>query len=265
MKLLRTLALMTWLVFLSGCIPEGHELRQANRKQRLMAMAVEEAQIIEDVADRLRQQLNTANMQIANGRFRDGRKALGHARVTIEGGKAELDYHKRLAGWVSISELSRMAGYDRYADAAVEKAVELLRSIEPKALRCEYVRGVAQEVLALRGRKAAAELLRDSVEWVAQISTREGRREAYVAIASDLFNCQDYIGGRNVLRCDADSKWRTAILIRLSKEVVPLKAFGKSVSFADCYYARKDPRGAATEVKGGAASKPAVPKARKTR
>lgn len=269
MKLLGTLALMTWLVLLSGCLPEGNELRRANRRQRLMAMAVEEAQTIDDVADRLRRQLNAANMQIVNGRFRDGRKTLGHARVTVEGGKSELDFHGRLAGWVSISELSRMGGYDRYADAAIEKAIETLRSIEPKALRCEYVRGVAQEVLTLRGKKATAELLRESAEWVAEISDRQGRRKAYVAIASDLFNCDDYIGGRNVLRCDGDSKWRTEILITLAKEIVPLKAFGKSVSFLDCYYTKEHRRGSATEVNGGRgesgpASKPAVPKAHKT-
>ena len=233
-----------------------------------MAMAAEEAQAIDDVADRLRRQLNIANMQIVNGQFLDGRKTLGHARVTVEASVSELNPHSRLAGWVSISELSRMAGYSRFADAACEETIELLRSIEPRPVRCEYVRGVAREVLGSRGNKAAAELLRESAEWVAQIDDRQERRKAYVAIASDLFGCGDYIGGRNVLRCEGNSKWRSETLTRLAKEAVSMKAFGKSVSFSGYYYAKKDERGFVTEVKrergeSGPAAKPAVPKARK--
>ncbi len=234
-----------------------------------MAMAAEEAESIDDVAERLRRQLNVANTQIANGRFRDGRKTLGHARLSVETGQATVNPHARLAGWVSISELSRKAGYDRYADAACQEAIQLLRSIQPASVRCDYLRGVAQEVLMSRGKKDAAELLRESATWVAEIGDRQGRREAYIAIASDLFNCGDYTGGRNVLRCDGDARWRSEILTRLSKEIVPMEAYGKSVSFAGYYYVKEDEPATAAEVKGplrdsGPATAPGAPKSNKT-
>ena len=270
MRLLGTLALMTWLILLIGCFAGENEFRQSDRSRRLMAMAAEEAQAIDDSVDRLRQQLNIANMQIVKRRFLDGRKTLGHARLTIEAAEPQIGPHARLAGWVSISELSRAAGYDRFAGAACQEAIELLRSIKPGSVRCEYVRGVAQEVRKLRGKKAAVELLRKSAEWVAEIDNRQQRRRAYVAIASDLFGCDDYTGGRNVLRCDGDSKWRSDILTRLAKEVVPMEAFGKSVSFASYYYAKEDQRGISAEAGRGQresrpATKPTVLKSHKTR
>lgn len=258
MRSLGMLALTMWLVLLSGCLAAEDRLRKIDRRRHLMAMAAEEALSIDDVAERLRRQLNIAHTQIANGRFRDGRKTLGHARLSVEKGQAAVNPHARLAGWVSISELSRKAGYDRFANAACQEAIQLLRSIQPAPVRCEYVRGVAQVVLESRGKKAAAEMLRESAAWVAEIGDREARRKAYIAIASDLFNCGDYTGGRNVLRCDGDSRWRSEILTRLSKEVVPMEAYGKSVSFAGYYYVKED------EPETGPATRPGAPKSNKT-
>lgn len=270
MRSLGTLAFTVWLVLISGCVVEDDRLRKIDRRRQLVAMAAEEALSIGDVAERLRRQLNIANTQIANGRFRDGRKTLGHARLSVETGQPTVNPHARLAGWVSISELSRKAGYDRYADAACQEAIQLLRSIQPVPARCEYVRGVAQEVLVSRGKQATAELLRESSAWVAEIADRDQRREAYIAIASDLFNCGDYTGGRNVLRCDGDARWRSEILTRLSKEVIPMEAYGKSVSFADFYYVKESEPDTTTEASGGRpdsapATKPSAPKSNKTR
>jgi len=268
MRLLGTLGLTTWLALLSGCFAEENELRQSDRSRRLMAMASEEAQAIDDSAERLRHQLNIANMQIVKRWFLDGSKTLGHARRTIEAAETQLGPHARLAGWVSISELSRAAGYDRFAGAACQEAIEFLRSIKPGSVRCEYVRGVTREVLVSRGKKAAADLLRESAEWVAEIDDRQQRRRAYVAIASDLFGCDDYTGGRNVLKCDGDSKWRSEILITLAKEAVPMDAYGKSVSFSAYYYTKEDQRGVATgDNRGresGPATKPGALKSHKT-
>ena len=235
-KLLRALGLMVFVSLLSGCVETEEKLRDSARKKRLMAMAAEEAQAVDDPAERLARLLNIANMQITGRHVLDGRRTLGHARATIEAAEeGALDTRSRLAGWISISELGRLAGYTRFAKAGCKEAIGLLRSIGPARDRCDYVRGVAQEVRKLRGKQAAAELLRESAEWAAEIEDRDRRRRAYLAIASDLFICDDYTGGHNVLRCDGDSKWRSDALTKLARQSVPMKAFGKSVSFSGYY------------------------------
>ena len=214
--------------------------RSADRAARLMAMAAAHASDIESPRERLTRQLNIANLQNQEGRAGDARATLTQAAQTIRQAEdGRLDEHTRMAGWVSISELSRRAGDRRSAGGACDEALALLRSIQPPDKRCRYVRGVAHEARLLRGKKASAAILRESGDWAQRIRDRAERRKACTVIASDLFLCDDYRGGDALLRHDDDAAWRSDILLQLAKSAIPQKSYGSSLNFERVFYRSK--------------------------
>ena len=224
-----TLAVAGALLAMAGC--GGSGFRNADRAQRLMALAAGEAGQIESPKQRLTAQLNVAELQINNRHARDAMATLVKARDTLRSIEGDLDDQARLAGWISLSELARRIDQTAFANAAVDRAIQLLEQLDPPPARVEYVRAVAQELRILRGKAAAAALLRQAGPWAAQIEDMVYRRQAYQAIASDLFLNDDDEGGLALLRQDPDAAWRTATLTALARQAVPLKQFGKSLGY----------------------------------
>ena len=209
---MKTLALVVLVgaVFLGGCT-------STDRAARLTSLAAGEAASITKPRDRLQQQLNIAEMQNLHMWFQDARANLGTARKTIESSDHDqLTDLDRIAGWVSISELSRVAGDAAGAAFACEGARKSLLAIEPEAKRCEYVRGLSREFYALGDKRSATDLLQQAGGWAKSIQETEYRRKALAAIANDLFGWNEYDSGRDVLRQDDDAAWRSQTLLALA-------------------------------------------------
>jgi hypothetical protein len=229
-----TIVSLTAWALSAGCTGGG-DFRSASRAEDLMALAAEEARHIPSPRKRLGRLLNTANLQNGRRRFADARRTLEAAAETLRRDGEQLDDHTRLAGWVSISELARAGRGQGMAERACDTAVTLLREVQPVPERCQYVHGVAMEVRALRGDRAAAGILREAAPWAKAIEKKAERREALEAVAADLFLCDDYDGGRDALRCDDDPVWRTDTLLALARRAVPLKHYGKELAFAKVF------------------------------
>jgi hypothetical protein len=211
-KWLTTVVLLAALV---GC--ESTPSADNDRHAKLLSLAAGEAGQIANASDRLKRQLNFADRQLDDGRTDEGRQTLAAAAETLRSTKpADLPPRIRLAGWVSISELSRRAKDTAAADAACEQAVATLRSLDPVPERAEYAVGVATEVRELHGKPAAAKLLVESAAWAARIAKTEDRREALLEIADATFDCDDYPGGLATLRTDPDAAWRSDTLAMLA-------------------------------------------------
>jgi hypothetical protein len=130
---------------------------------RLIRMAGEEAGQITAPRERLTRQFNIANRETQAGRAADARQTLRAARDTLAHADATaLDDQARLAGWVSLSELSRDAGDKPFASAALDQALAALDQVNPQPDRCPYVLGVERELRALRGNGPAIKLLTDA-------------------------------------------------------------------------------------------------------
>ena len=206
-----SLIMLVGAMFLGGC-GTG-----TDRAARLTSLAAGEAAAITKPRDRLQQQLNIAEMQNRHMWFQDARANLATARKTIESSdRDQLTDLDRIAGWVSISELSRVAGDAGGAAFACQGAQKSLLAIEPESKRCEYVRGLAQEFYALGDRGSAINLLKQAGGWAKSIPEVEYRRKALVAMANDLFGWNDYDAGRDVLRQDDDATWRTQTLLTMA-------------------------------------------------
>jgi hypothetical protein len=231
--------LLTAAVAIGGCVyPKGRDaFRNRDRARTLMRLAAGEADEIEAPAERLRRLLNIAEMQIRRqGHAGDGERTLRRSAETIEQAPADaLDEHTRIAGWVSISELARRIDRDRFAARAVDSAVDALKAVQPPRRRTEFVRGVAAEIRWLRGKPAAAELLRQAEPWLRDYRDAEQRRPATAAIASDLFLYDDYDGGMAILRVVDSAPWRADTLADLAENAIPQKAWGKQVDFASSF------------------------------
>jgi hypothetical protein len=190
---------------------------------RILHMAGEEAGQITNPTARLTRQLNVAYRQIENRRKTDARATLAGARQTMESvhdasvhDQPPLSDHDRLAGWISISELSREAEDTGLANVALDRALAHLDRVEPPTARCDYVPGIAREVRQLRGDAAGARLLVRAGEWAVKIAERPTRRAAFVAFAEELFRCNDYESARQMLRRDEDASWRSDALTAIS-------------------------------------------------
>ena len=184
-----------------------------SRSERLLSMAATEAGQVADPQARLKRQLNVADRQDGA----DARRSLAAAAETMRAAKPRgLPPRIRIAGWVSISKLSRKADDRPTADAACTAAVAALRAVEPEAERAEYAVGVAREVRQLRGKPAAATLLAESAGWARLVTPAYFRRRALAEIADEMFTCDDFTGGLAVLRTDPDPGWRSDTLARLS-------------------------------------------------
>ncbi|MCG3181461.1 MAG: hypothetical protein BIFFINMI_03857 [Phycisphaerae bacterium] len=231
-----TIGLLGLLGLLGGCYSGSRGFRSDARASRLMAMAAEEAGQVDRPRDRLSRQLNIANMQNEQGYSAGARRTLAEAAATLGKDWDSLDVQTRLAGWVSISELSRDSYDNASAAAACEQAVAVLRGIQPEADRCQYVRGVAGELRNLYGKARSAGLLRESGTWAAKIEAPSQRRAIYTGLASDLFLCDDYDGGRDMIRRDSDPAWRSDTLAELARQATPADQWSKSLQFKSNFY-----------------------------
>lgn len=188
-----------------------------DRAARLVALAAGEAAEITKPRDRLQQQLNIAEMQIRRAWMPDARTNLVAARKTIESAdRDQLTDLDRIAGWVSISELSRDAGDYSGATVACDSARKSLTTIQPESKRCEYVRGLSREFFAIGDGRSAVDLLTQAGAWAKGIEQEAYRRQALVALANDLFNWDAFDNGRTVLRNDSDAAWRSQTLLTLA-------------------------------------------------
>jgi hypothetical protein len=188
-----------------------------DRQSKLLTMAAGEAQQIPDSTQRLTRQLNFASVQMSRSKSGEAKQSLAFAAQTLRDAKpGTLKSQIRIAGWVSISELSRQAGDRATAQAACDEAVAILTSLDPVAERPQYVVGVADEVKALQGKAAAAKLLESSVDWIKQLDGGALRRQALVDVADATFDCDDYSGGLAILRADHDAAWRSDTLAMLA-------------------------------------------------
>ena len=184
-----------------------------DRHARLLTLAAGEAGQIADADDRLRRQLNLAYDELDDNNRAEARGILSAAAQTLRSAKpGQLSPRTLIAGWVSISELSRQADDPATANGACDQAVATLRSLDPVALRPEYVVGVATEVRELRGKPAAAQLLTESVAWAREIPDVHHRRAGLREIADATFTCDDYAAGLAALRTDPDAGWRSDTL-----------------------------------------------------
>ncbi len=222
-NLKRILILVAAVALLAGCTSESAP-PTADRSRRLLTLAAGEAGGIADAQPRLKRQLNLADRQLSQGNPADARRTLAAAQKTLRGTDlAGVPPLIRIAGWVSVSELSRRADDPATANTACDVAVATLRSLDPVVERPEYAVGVANEVRELRGKPAAARLLVESAEWAKPIADVGWRRQALASIADATFDCDDYDGGLAIVRADPDPTWRSDTLADLA---------GRSVDWA---------------------------------
>jgi hypothetical protein len=206
-----------------------------------MQLAAGEAAQMQAPDQKLASLLNIAELQTDNGHDADALATLAEARQILAEIAEKLEPQTRIAGWVSLSQLSRQAGDADFANQAIDRAVVALKRLEPPSSRVQFVRGVAAQLHVLRGDAAAARLLVQAGPWIedGQDSKRIARREALVAIASDLFLYNDYDAGLAMLRRDPSPDWRTQVLTQLADRAVPIKSWGKQVDYSTNFkYAR---------------------------
>jgi hypothetical protein len=198
---------------LSGCASD----EPVDTEGKLLTMAAAEAQQIPDPTPRLTRQLNFADRQMNEAKFDEARQSLAYAAQTLREAKpAGLKSQIRIAGWVSISELSRAAKDNATAQIACDQAVNILKTLDPVAERPEYVVGVSDEVKALKGKAAAAALLESSIDWIKQMPGASVNRYALVAVSEAIFRCGDFTGGLAALRADSDAAWRSDTLAMIA-------------------------------------------------
>jgi hypothetical protein len=220
------------ILLLTGCTTS---ITSPIDPDRLLHMAGEEAAAITAPKERLTRQLNIANRQTDNNRPADAKSTLRAARDTLEhSDKTVLTDHERLAGWISISELSRNVLDVPFANAALDQALIALNNVNPHQDRCPYVLGVERELKTLRGDREAAKLLVTAADWAAELPDQPTRRSAYAAFAEELFRCNDYEAARALLRRDADPAWRADTLAMMSDRARAQQgiSFGSGATFA---------------------------------
>lgn len=214
LRLTPPVALSLALLSTPACLPHVAS-RAVDTGARLLLLAGEEAALVPSHGERLTRLLNVAHRQLQRGHADDARVALRQARSTLQESPS-LEEHARLSAWVSLSELSRRARDSQAAREASAEATRFLRALQPVARRTEYVRGLALELRYLDGEAPAVSLLREGASWAAAIDDPQTRRRAYTSIAWDLFLCEDFDGGRDVLRRDTDAAWRSDTLTTLA-------------------------------------------------
>ena len=189
----------------------------AHRTQRLLALASGEIRFIKAPLERITRQLNLANIQIEDGHDEDGMVTLRDARETLgSAGEDDFTDHTKMAGWISLVELSHQAKDLGFAEDALEKALAELNEIEPEYNRIRYVRGVADQVGLLLGKEERADLLVKGGSWAKGIENPYQRRQVLLSYVDDLFAREYYHRGLEVLRNDGDAAWRADTLLAMS-------------------------------------------------
>lgn len=205
------------------------------RDDILLRMAAQEASQVDSVKLRLKQQLHIAEIQIRRNAYSGARQSLARAWETLEEGQGQIDPHTRLAGWVSISELSRGARDKTTAANACRRAREALLNLPEEDQRCQYVLDLAHELRAVFGRSQAADLIVQAGPWARQIDPQSERREVYVAFADRLFDYEAYDSGREILTQDPEPYWRSDTLVQLSRGEVKGKWLGKELDYQNSF------------------------------
>jgi hypothetical protein len=167
--------LVTVAITLAGCAAPESKLDA----DRILRMAGDEAGLIVAPKDKLTRQLNIANRQADTGKPAESRATLALARQTLE--KADtgaFNIQQRLAGWISLSELSRKVEDKAFANSALDEAIRSLNELKPPQARCEFVLGVEHELKELRGEKEAAKLLATAGDWAMALNQPTTRRPA---------------------------------------------------------------------------------------
>jgi hypothetical protein len=227
---MQKIILLSAILLLVGCTPpppdpKYHEIDP----DKLLNIAGREAGLISNVRDRITRQLNIANRENNNNHFDDARKTLSEARKTMESPAAsDFSDQERLAGWISISELSRGASDRDSAGYALDKAIDYLHKLMPVNARPEYVHGVAREINALRGQSDSAKLIAESGNWAVEIPETQTRRQALVSFSRELCRCGDYDSALKMLQYDKDAAWRSDTLIAMSDNARRSMATGGS-------------------------------------
>lgn len=188
-----------------------------DRAARLLVWAKEEMRSITEPEERLKWFLNMADIQIRLDRGSEARKSLEDAALVLRSAKeADLERQKRLGGWISISELSRMANDKASANKAVDEAVSLLNRIEPATDRCPYVRDIAAEIKEVHGEAAGAKLLVEGAQWASKMEDDQKRSDALVTFAIAAYGWAQDEAVRAILSCYAEPGWRILVLTSLA-------------------------------------------------
>jgi hypothetical protein len=218
MKPLAFLTILTVSCLPMGCGRSSSDKAEAQVRNRvLLQMAAEEAGGVESPKLRLKQQLNIAEIQIRNGHDHEAQASLAQAWRTLETTQTDLDTHTMLAGWVSISELSRRADDKKTAARAARTAEDALLALEDPTERCDYVLDLARELALVFDEQRATKLLVTAGPWAAMLKPQSRRREVYVAFADRLFDYEAYRQGRALLARDPEPYWRSETLIKLAQ------------------------------------------------
>jgi hypothetical protein len=188
----------------------------AARSRQLMVLAAVEANNIADADGRLTRQLNIANEVLDRFDKEATVEVLTEATRTLTVAGKDLTGHARLAGWVSVAQLSRRAKDMPHATSAVDRAVTEVEALPDVAERCQYVMGVAEELNNIQGPVPAISLLMKAGGWADAIDNRANRRSARLAFAGALFNLDDYEAGAAVLRKEKDAIWSSDTLLGLA-------------------------------------------------
>lgn len=196
-----------------------HIAYSESRSRKLLALAASDASKIEEVDPRLTRVLNLADAQIRSKWKSDAVETLRLASKTLASEDArKLSSHARISGWISVSELARLAGDSAGGIAACDAAVTAVRDIEDPAIRCRYVIGVANQLQYLRGKEPAAAILAESGDWMVAIDDISQRRAITRDFASALFNLDRYDLGADMLAHETDANWRSTTLMDLSQQ-----------------------------------------------
>jgi hypothetical protein len=200
------------LAFGAGCAPRD------TRFQQLTELATTEVRELPNPVDRLAKFLQLANLQAWHDETAAARAARDDARqVLMQSDSSKLGMEPRLAGWISLAELSREARSLDDSRIAAGQAETLLHSLEPPHERVQYVQSLAREFEQTRGKEAAIALYTRSAEWAVGMDDLKKRRGAYQAIAGSLVALDEVDAAAEVVRRDDDRGWRADSFIALSR------------------------------------------------
>ena len=207
------------LITLAGCLDR---VSDAERSRRLIELAQKSAAEVIIPKERLTRQLNIAEVQLMRQSASDAQATLAAARKTItDSSKDQLDDYTRLAGWVSISQLSRRANDPVTADVAITQAISSIKILEPKAQRCDYVISLAGEVREVRGKAAAGKFLAQAAPWALEKDNKTQHRQILLAFAREaFFQCDAFDDGRVILQQDSDAGWQSDMLLAMATPTV---------------------------------------------
>jgi hypothetical protein len=198
-------------------------------------MAAEEAGKVDSAKLRLKQQLYIADIQNRRAHRAGARLSLQQAWRTLEEAGSDLDAHTRLAGWVSISELSRGADDADTAARAAQVAEDQLLALPDKADRCQYVLDLATELRAVFDRGRAVKLLVQAGPWTREIQPQSDRRDVLIAFADRLLGYEAYEQGREVIGLEDEAYWRSHTLVQLSGHKIQSKWQGKQLDYENTF------------------------------